>query len=208
MVKEEIKVDPVTAILLQQNDKALKAYDKYFQMGGDLQKYIDAAKVNLRDTYINVIPKDYEKYKQDTAYEIGLALEELNKVATLIKTAECRLSYEYWDCWRFCAVGDANHPERSVREKFCKDYRANEPPEKCVHYYCVGDSIIGYHLLKGYSYGKVVRIEGDKMTIRMVPDKGQKKKEVTVKTDDLRAFPLNLQWRHKKPCKNQSLEEQ
>lgn len=201
MTKQKIKVDPIRAMLLKQNAEALKAYDKYFQMGGDFRKYIDAAEPELRDSYISVKPRTYAEYKEYVAFDLGLALKKLTGVATLIKTAECRLPYEYWDSWRFCAQAVPDHPDRPAREKFCEDYRANEPPEKCIHYYKVGDEVCSLSLAKGYYLGKVIGFDNyDQMRIEMIPnDRRRKKKVFVVRTDCLDVFPWTGEWRKEKP---------
>lgn len=188
-------VDPISARVLEQNERIYSAYQSFLRQNGDIKSLVEHSKPDynsMRQTYTDSDEDDYSKLYNQMAQGVGIQLANINTAAKMIRAEQRVLEDKYVDCWRWCAQASMDHPDRPAKEKFCKDYRAATASSDWKYKYAVGDEVTS-NLFEGYYFGKVAATQGKEMTVTLSPhDKRRKAKEVIVKMDTLRVFPVTL----------------
>lgn len=191
----KMKLDSFQAMLLAQREEAIEGYRQFLKCNGSLMEYIRLSKPELRHRYISVDPPSYQDLIEDVSFHIGIQMGEMNKVASAMKTWMTLAEREYIDCWRLCASMIPTHPELPKREKYCKDYQANEAlGDHTVYatiYYDVGTPIICNLFEEASLTGKVIELlDNWTMKISLDPiDKRRKKIIKIVDRNSLHVFP-------------------
>lgn len=191
-MSEKIKVDAIEAIMLEQQQKAIEGYKAFLQCNGNLKEYVKNAKVKIMPEYSSIQPPVYKDLYESVAYNVGLEIQQISGIASQIKTFMVKLKSEYIDNWRLCASMSPDHPDLKKREKFCKDYRANEKPIDHTKFYKLGTQVISNIVLAPIALtGEVTKIMPNKMMeITLQPiDKRRKKIIKVIDMNSLHVFP-------------------
>lgn len=191
----DTKVDIVNAYIISQNEEALKGYEFLVKSNGSLKEFIENANEKGASSYRYDEDLSYASMLKQAAREIGRVMVCMQEQAGYIKSALHRAERQYWDSWGFCAQAARCHPDYPKHQTFCEDYRRNHERPQWAHEYKVNEEIL-HNLMPGSAIGRIIKIDGEQLTILTTPsDKRCRKKEVTTHLDSLLVFPLDMRWR-------------